>query len=110
MKKISKISLHKISDTVKQPTEEATRSPAPSTRSEHTATDATVEHHEDDNPPSQGVKRDWRFWAIFVALATVVFLSSLEGSIVSTALPAITRAINAGENYVWIVNVYLLTR
>ncbi|RDL33244.1 putative major facilitator superfamily protein [Venustampulla echinocandica] len=53
--------------------------------------------------------RGWRFWAIFASLALTAFLSSLEGSVVATALPAISRAINAQADYVWIVNVYFLT-
>ncbi|GAP90881.2 putative major facilitator superfamily protein [Rosellinia necatrix] len=53
--------------------------------------------------------RGWRFWVIFVCLAFTAFLSALEGSIVSTALPSISRALHASEDYIWVVNVYYLT-
>ncbi|KAI1505451.1 MFS general substrate transporter [Biscogniauxia marginata] len=61
-------------------------------------------------PPKQkSAGRGFRFWALFVCLALTAFLSALEGSIVSTALPTISREINVAENYVWVINVYFLT-
>ncbi|KAH8898028.1 MFS general substrate transporter, partial [Thozetella sp. PMI_491] len=51
----------------------------------------------------------WRFWAVFVSLSISAFLSALEGAVVSTALPSISRAVNAGEDYIWMVNVFFLT-
>ena len=51
-----------------------------------------------------------RFWLTFVCLILTAFVSALEGSIVSTALPSIARALDASENYIWVVNVYYLTR
>ncbi|KAI0376682.1 major facilitator superfamily domain-containing protein [Hypomontagnella monticulosa] len=53
--------------------------------------------------------RGWRFWAVFISLSISAFLSALEGAVVSTALPSISRAVNAGENYIWMVNVFFLT-
>ncbi|KAI9771202.1 MAG: hypothetical protein M1839_002861 [Geoglossum umbratile] len=50
------------------------------------------------------------FWAIFAGLALTAMVSALDGSIVSTALPTIVRDLQAGNNYVWIINVYFLTR
>ena len=52
----------------------------------------------------------WRFWAVFISLSISAFLSALEGAVVSTALPSISRAVNAGEDYIWMVNVFFLTR
>ncbi|KAI6339065.1 MFS sugar transporter [Pyricularia oryzae] len=49
------------------------------------------------------------FWAIFISLSVTGFLSSMEGGIMSTALPAVSRAVNAESDYVWIINVYFLT-
>jgi hypothetical protein len=54
--------------------------------------------------------KGWRFWLIFACLALTAFLSALEGSIVSTALPSIARALKSSEDYIWVVNVYYLTR
>ncbi|KAL0941603.1 major facilitator superfamily transporter [Colletotrichum truncatum] len=60
-------------------------------------------------PKPSSSHRGWRFWAIVISLAATAFLSSLEGAIISTALPSISRAVNAQEDYIWIVNVYFLT-
>ncbi|TPX16217.1 uncharacterized protein E0L32_004212 [Thyridium curvatum] len=61
----------------------------------------------DDKKPV--ASRGWRFWAVFVSLSISAFLSALEGAVVSTALPSIARAVNAGENYIWMVNIFFLT-
>ncbi|RSL96921.1 hypothetical protein CEP52_011193 [Fusarium oligoseptatum] len=62
-------------------------------------------------PPAEKPKagRGWRFWAVFISLSISAFLSALEGAVVSTALPSISRAVNAGEDYIWMVNVFFLT-
>lgn len=52
----------------------------------------------------------WRFWMAFAALGLSALLSALEASIVSTAMPTITADLGAGENYIWIINIYFLTR
>lgn len=65
---------------------------------------------EDSLSETKAGSRGWRFWAIFVSLAVTALLSAMEGGIMSTALPAITRSVNAKENYVWVINVYFLTR
>ncbi|KAK2601840.1 hypothetical protein QQS21_004623 [Conoideocrella luteorostrata] len=56
-----------------------------------------------------GTPKGWRFWAVFPALCVTTLLAALEGTVVSTALPFITNEIGAGDSYVWILNVYLLT-
>lgn len=53
---------------------------------------------------------DWRVWVIFSGLAVSALLSALEGSIISTALPTITAELGSGGNYVWVINLYFLTR
>lgn len=52
----------------------------------------------------------WRFWAVFPALCITAFLSSLEGTIVTTALPTINNELNTGDSYVWVINAFFLTR
>ncbi|KAK2052081.1 MFS general substrate transporter [Colletotrichum caudatum] len=59
--------------------------------------------------PSTPTSRGLAFWAIFGSLSVTALLSSMEGGIMSTALPAISRAVDAQSSYVWIVNVYFLT-
>ncbi|KAJ5171081.1 uncharacterized protein N7500_003864 [Penicillium coprophilum] len=54
-------------------------------------------------------KKTWRFWAVFPALCVTTFLSALDTSILSTALPTIALDINAGELYMWITNSYILS-
>ncbi|CRG82763.1 putative transporter C3H1,06c [Talaromyces islandicus] len=53
--------------------------------------------------------RGWRFWAIFPPLCIATMLTALESTITSTSLPIITQDLNSGDNYVWIMNGYLLT-
>ncbi|MCJ1261276.1 hypothetical protein MMC22_001140 [Lobaria immixta] len=50
-----------------------------------------------------------RFWSIFTGLSLTALLSALDGSIVSTAVPTIVGDLNAGENYIWVINIYFLT-
>ncbi|KAK1950777.1 MFS general substrate transporter [Colletotrichum sublineola] len=59
--------------------------------------------------PSKPGGRGLAFWAIFASLSVTALLSSMEGGIMSTALPAISRAVDAESSYIWIVNVYFLT-
>ncbi|KAJ5824834.1 Major facilitator superfamily domain general substrate transporter [Penicillium robsamsonii] len=54
-------------------------------------------------------KKTWRFWAVFPALCVTTFLSALDTSILSTALPTIALEIDAGELYMWITNSYILS-
>ena len=53
---------------------------------------------------------DWNVWVIFSGLAVSALLSALEGSVVSTALPTIAADLGLGGNYVWVINIYFLTR
>ena len=53
---------------------------------------------------------DWKVWVIFSGLAVSALLSALEGSVISTALPTIAADLDLGGNYVWVINIYFLTR
>ena len=53
--------------------------------------------------------RGWRFWAIFPPLCIASLLVAMETSVPATALPVIATELNSGDNYVWIMNGYLLT-
>jgi len=50
------------------------------------------------------------FWLVFASLCFTGLISALDGSIVSTALPSIIAELDGGANYIWVVNVYFLTR
>ncbi|KAK3393288.1 major facilitator superfamily domain-containing protein [Podospora didyma] len=51
----------------------------------------------------------WRFWAIFLSLSIASLLVGLDSTITSSSLPLITADLYSGDNYVWIINGYLLT-
>ncbi|KAI1134398.1 major facilitator superfamily-domain-containing protein [Hypoxylon sp. FL0543] len=77
---------------------------------DRTAPDILEDGHDLKTPTAKSTaSHGWRFWAVFISLSISAFLSALEGAVVSTALPSISRAINAGEDYIWIVNVFFLT-
>lgn len=65
---------------------------------------------DDARHDTKAIKYGWRFWIIFAGLALSALLSGLEGSIVATALPTILADLGAGEDYVWVINIYFLTR
>lgn len=63
---------------------------------------------EDDTKeeePTSHPSRDWRFWIVFPTLCLSGLAVTMEGSIVVTALPAISRALHTTE-YVWVINAY----
>ncbi|KAH6608320.1 hypothetical protein Trco_001666 [Trichoderma cornu-damae] len=60
-----------------------------------------VEKKDQASHPS----RDWRFWIVFPTLCLSGLAVTMEGSIVVTALPAISRALHTTE-YVWVINAY----
>lgn len=49
-----------------------------------------------------------RLWAVLGALVMAVLLSSLEGTIIGTALPTITGQFNAFESYAWVGTAYFV--
>ena len=75
--------------------------------------EGTVKSHS--SPPETEQKAataqlGWNVWLIFAGLAVSALLSALEGSVVSTALPTIAADLGLGGNYVWVINIYFLTR
>lgn len=65
---------------------------------------AVAPSSEVDQPAAKG----WKFWAIFPPLCIATLLVALESTVTSTSLPMITAALDSGDNYVWILNGYLL--
>ncbi|KAJ4982870.1 multidrug resistance protein fnx1 [Stagonosporopsis vannaccii] len=57
-------------------------------------------------------KRTWQFWLVFLSLCVLAFTSALEGSIITTALPAISSAlrIESSSDYVWLANAFTLAQ
>ncbi|KAI8958861.1 MFS general substrate transporter [Daldinia sp. FL1419] len=71
--------------------------------------EAGVQNPDDHDVPDGNPPRDFRFWAIIIALCTVSLLSAAENTVVVTALPTIVEKLNVGQDYVWISNVFFLT-
>lgn len=63
-----------------------------------------------DNTKHPKPRYSSRFWLAFSGLCFIGLVSALDGSVVSTALPSIVADLSGAENYVWVVNVYFLTR
>jgi MFS family permease len=53
-------------------------------------------------------KYNWRFWLVFLTLCLISFASALDSTIITTALPAITRDIEGQQQYVWIANSFVV--
>jgi MFS family permease len=62
------------------------------------------------SPPSAGESdlRTWRFYAILVSLSVTGLLTTIEGTIITNALPTITAALGGGNSFLWIANAYFL--
>ncbi|KAK6954941.1 hypothetical protein Daesc_002570 [Daldinia eschscholtzii] len=57
----------------------------------------------------EGAKRSFRFWAIMGSLTITGLMSSLEGTITTSALPIITQALGGGNLYIWVPNAFFLS-
>jgi len=81
-------------------------------QAEVTATDEKSTDSQENNSPTKPAKTHYptSFWLAFLGLCCTGLVSALDGSIVSTALPSIIADLKGGSNYVWVANVYFLTR
>lgn len=57
-------------------------------------------------PPNS---RERRFWGVLLALCLATLLVAVEVTIPTASLPQISAELEAGDDWVWIVNGYLLT-
>ncbi|TFY74418.1 hypothetical protein EWM64_g9593, partial [Hericium alpestre] len=48
------------------------------------------------------------FWLTFAAIIMSIFLSALDLTAVSTALPTITKKLNGGSDFSWVGSAYAL--
>ncbi|OJD30957.1 major facilitator superfamily protein [Diplodia corticola] len=85
------------------------RAKSVSRKSDDTARLGILQYEESQGSSPKQYKYGWRFWAIFFGLAVTALISGMEGVILSTALPTISRDLGPGENYSWVVNAYFLT-
>ena len=77
---------------------------------EQLRTEMTSSPESTEVPKQQSFNRGWRFWAIIATLCVISILSALENTVVTTSLPYIVTQLDLGENYVWVTNVFFLTR
>ena len=56
-------------------------------------------------PPATKSKKGATFWCIFLSICVALFLSALELTAVSTALPAIVHDLRGGD-FVWVGAAY----
>lgn len=71
------------------------------------------EHHNEKTDQADtddgGEPRSFAFWMVFVSLCLASFLAALDVTVITTALPTITRDIGGEDKYVWIANCYVIT-
>ena len=87
-------------------------------RGTHSDTEHASELSKEKQPSAGHAKEEapekkhygWRFWMVFPSLCVTAFMASLEGTIVTTALPTINSSLDTGDNYVWVINMFFLTR
>ncbi|SPO29780.1 related to Major Facilitator invovled in MEL transport [Ustilago trichophora] len=73
--------------------------------------DFAVQMEDGSQDSSRGakVKKDWRFWMIFVALMLVAFCAALDMTMISTALPAIVADLPESKIAAnWVTSAFLL--
>ena len=59
-------------------------------------------------PEAAKFKPDRRFWVVYLCLMMVMFLSSLDQTIVATALPTIVGDLSGVEHMAWVITAYTL--
>ena len=59
-------------------------------------------------PEAGKFKPDRRFWVVYLCLMMVMFLSSLDQTIVATALPTIVGDLSGVEHMAWVITAYTL--
>lgn len=75
-----------------------------------TAGTSAFVNNKGNDASSKKFKNSWRYWALISALSVTALLPTVEGTVVSTALPTIVQDLGGGRLYVWVVNAYFLTR
>jgi MFS family permease len=84
--------------------------------SEKAASSSVASPIASTSPSEEGADTDswepqgWIFWLIITCLCLIVFISTLDGSIIIIALPLISRELQDGGNYIWIANSFQLAQ
>nr|POF18090.1 efflux pump fus6 [Quercus suber] len=109
--KPSLVCLFRRSKMSAEPVSVSVRPSAAPGLSEPTATiTGAVQEEVAEKAPARADKPNhgFRFWAIVAALAFTALLSALEGTIITSALPIITRDLGGGNSFIWVPNGYFL--
>lgn len=75
-------------------------------KSDEEAQDAAADSPKDN----LAFNRDYRFWMIMFTLVISTLLASLESTVVITSLPTIVENLHLGSSYIWVTNIFFLTR
>ncbi|KAF7539899.1 hypothetical protein G7054_g1751 [Neopestalotiopsis clavispora] len=85
----------------------------PSSTEEHGAKPPSEPPRDDQAsaPPAAATPKQrhtLRFWGTFVALCILCFISALDATVISIALPKITDSVGGASQYVWIANSFIV--
>lgn len=58
--------------------------------------------------PASTQRHTIRFWGTFAALCILCFISALDATIITIALPQITESVGGASQYVWIANSFIV--
>ena len=94
--------------TTEHETTKVTVSDSSTTTIANTHSGEVDETQEKEKKPS--FEKGFRFWIIIATLCVIGILSALENTVVTTSLPHIVTKLDLGENYIWVTNVFFLTR
>ncbi|KAH8678225.1 major facilitator superfamily domain-containing protein [Xylariales sp. PMI_506] len=92
-----------------QPPHSPEKTTLPDTMQASASTDSSVEDAPGPTANS-GSPKNSRFWAIIFALCITSLLAAVESSVVVTSLPTIIEDLGVGQNYIWVANIFFLTK
>lgn len=67
-----------------------------------------INKYKKTNSRENGYMQETNRTQIFIALIIATFLTAIEGTIVSTAMPKIVNDLGGGHLYTWVISIYLL--
>ncbi|KAF8584813.1 iron permease [Ramaria rubella] len=70
---------------------------------------SSVSPQPKEKPKGVKTPKSAAFWLSYIAVLVSIFLSALDLTVVSTALPTITKHLNGGEDFVWVGSAYALS-
>ncbi|EMT64901.1 Putative transporter C3H1.06c [Fusarium odoratissimum] len=95
-------------DTTSPPDVHLPQSSGVSNESKNEAAEGNTPNSNDEEAVAE-FKPSFRFWIILANLSLLIFLATLENTIIGTALPFIVEDLKIGSNYVWVAHIQLLT-